>query len=188
MDKNSEIIKIEIIRILNENGKIRGTELAKRVIEKVGNEKTVYREISELVEAGEIEKKVHSRAHIEYELINLSDSVNEQLKNLHKEIEIIYDEINKFKVTTEQEKFTYQERLRSVIHLIHIVQSTDGIMKLLSNYPSYKKDKMFSQINRRLNDSWQTIMEIISIQVEDNFLNEVLSNLRVLQFDAKNVN
>ena len=61
-------------------------------------------------------------------------------------------------------------------------------MKLLSNYPSYKKDKMFSQINRRLNDSWQTIMEIISIQVEDNFLNEVLSNLRVLQFDAKNVN
>ena len=46
MDKNSEIIKTEIIRILNENGKIRGTELAKRVIEKVGNEKIVYREIS----------------------------------------------------------------------------------------------------------------------------------------------
>ena len=54
MDKNSGIIKTEIIRILNENGKIRGTELAKRVIEKVGNEKMVYREISALVEAGEI--------------------------------------------------------------------------------------------------------------------------------------
>jgi len=59
MDKNSEIIKTEIIRILNENGKIRGTELAKRVIEKVGNEKIVYREISALVESGEVEKKVH---------------------------------------------------------------------------------------------------------------------------------
>ena len=70
MDKNSEIIRIEIIRILNENGKFRGTELANRVIKKVGNEKTVYREISSLVETGEIEKKVHSRAHIEYELIN----------------------------------------------------------------------------------------------------------------------
>ena len=188
MDKNSEIIRTEILRILNESGKIRGNELAKRVIKKVGNEKIVYREISSLVEEGEIDKKIHSKAHIEYELINLDESINEQLKNLHKEIEIIYDEINKFKVTTEQEKFTYQERLRSVIHLIHIVQSTDGIMKLLSNYPSYKKDKMFSQINRRLNDSWQTIMEIISLQVEDNFLNEILSNLRVLQFDAKNVN
>ena len=42
MDKNSDIIKIEIIRILNENGKIRATELAKRVIKKVGNEKIVY--------------------------------------------------------------------------------------------------------------------------------------------------
>jgi len=70
MDKNSEIIKIEIIRILNENGKIRGSELAKRVIKKVGNEKTVYRKISELVESGEIEKKVHSRSHIEYENMN----------------------------------------------------------------------------------------------------------------------
>ena len=48
MDKNSEIIRIEIVRILNENGKTRGTELAKRVIEKVGNEKTVYREIAPL--------------------------------------------------------------------------------------------------------------------------------------------
>ncbi|MDC0330427.1 hypothetical protein OAN18_06060, partial [Nitrosopumilus sp.] len=82
MDKNSEIIRIEIIRILNENGKIRGTELANRVIKKVGNEKTVYREISSLVETGEIEKKVHSRAHIEYELINLHESANNQLKNL----------------------------------------------------------------------------------------------------------
>ena len=35
MDKNSKIIRTEIVRILNENGKIRGTELAKRVIEKV---------------------------------------------------------------------------------------------------------------------------------------------------------
>ncbi|HJL67734.1 MAG TPA: hypothetical protein QGI48_03615, partial [Nitrosopumilus sp.] len=65
MDKNSEIIRTEIIRILNENGKIRGNELAKRVIQKMGNEKMVYREISSLVEAGEIEKKVHSRARIE---------------------------------------------------------------------------------------------------------------------------
>ena len=43
MDEKSEIIKTEIIRILNESGKIRGNELAKRVIEKVGNEKIVFR-------------------------------------------------------------------------------------------------------------------------------------------------
>ena len=188
MNKNSGIIKTEIIRILNENGKIRGTELAKRVIEKVGNEKMVYREISALVEAGEIEKKVHSRSHIEYELINLSESVNNQLKNLHKEIEVIYDEITNFDVTCNKEKFSFHERLRSVIHLIHIVQSTDGVMKLLTYYPAFKKDKMFSQINRKINDCWESIMNTITHQPEEDFLNEILTNLRILQYNAKNVN
>ena len=188
MDKNSEIIKTEIIRILNENGKIRGTELAKRVMEKVGNEKIVYREISALVEAGEIDKKVHSRSHIEYELINLSESVNKQLKNLHKEIEIIYEEISKFEVICKEEKFSFHERLRSIIHQINIVQSTDGIMKLLSFYPAFRKDKMYSQISRKINDCWESIMNNIMHQQEGNFLNDVLANLRVSQLDPNNVN
>jgi len=188
MNKNLGIIRTEIIRILNENGKIRGTELAKRVIEKVGNEKTVYREISALVEAGQIEKKIHNRTHIEYELINLSESVNNQLKNIHKEINIIFDEIANFDIASKEEKFSFYERLRSVIHIIHIVQSTDGVMKLISHYPAFKKDKMFSQINRKISDCWHAIINTIAHQPEDDFLNEILANLRILQFDSKNVN
>jgi len=61
---DSDIIRTEIIRVLNENGKIRGNELVSRVIKKVGNEKLVYREISSLVESGEVEKKMHSKSHI----------------------------------------------------------------------------------------------------------------------------
>ncbi|MHA7647372.1 hypothetical protein [Nitrosopumilus sp. S4] len=188
MDKNTEIIKTEIIRILNENGKIRGTELAKRVIKKVGNEKMVYREISSLVESGQIEKKVHSRSHIEYELINLYESVNNQLKNLHNEIEMIYEEIINFEILNKENKYSFHERLRGLIHLIHIVQATDGIMRLLSFYPTFKKDKMYSQINRKINDCWQTIMNIVAHQPEDDFLNEVLGNLRISQYDIKNLN
>ncbi|MGY5149093.1 MAG: hypothetical protein ACW9W3_03435 [Candidatus Nitrosopumilus sp. bin_68KS] len=188
MDKNSQIIRTEIIRILNENGKIRGTELAKRVIKKMGNEKTVYREISALVEAGEIEKKVVSRSHIEYELINLYESVNNQLKNLHQEIETVYEEIKNYSKLRDEEKFSFHERLRAIIHLIHIVQSTDGILKLLSYYPAFKKDKMFSQINRKIGDCWKLIMEDIAHQPEEDFLNEILANLRISQMDSKNVN
>ena len=188
MDKNSEIIRIEIIRILNENGKIRGTELANRVIKKVGNEKTVYREISSLVETGEIEKKVHSRAHIEYELINLHESANNQLKNLHKEINIIFQEIDNFKQTSKEENFSFHQRIRSIIHLIHIIQSIDSIMKLLSFYPIFKKDKMFSQIKRRIDDSWQSVMKNIAHQPEEDFLNEILGNLRMSQIDSRNIN
>ena len=188
MDKNSEIIRIEIIRILNENGKTRGTDLAKRVIEKVGNEKTVYREISALVEAGEIEKKVHSRSHIEYELINLSESVNSQLKDLHSEIEFVYEEIVNFDEIMKEEGFSFHQRLRSVIHQIHIVQSTDGIMKMLSYYPTFKKDKMYSQIIRKINDCWEAIMNNITHQQENDFLNEILANLRMAHIDSKNLN
>jgi len=188
MDKNSEIIRIEIIRILNENGKIRGTELAKRVIEKVGNEKMVYREISQLVEAGEIQKKVFDRSHIEYELINLYESVNNQLKNIHKEIMMVFDEIANFKKISVEEDYSFHQRLRSVIHQIQIVQTIDGVMKLLSYYPSFKKDQMFSQIIRKINDCWESIMDSIVHQSEESFLNEVLANLNVSQINSNNIN
>jgi len=188
MDKNSEIIRTEIIRILNESGKIRGTELAKRVIKKVGNEKMVYREISQLVEAGEIEKKVYDRSHIEYELINLYESVNNQLKNVHKEITVIFDEITNFKKISVEENFSFHERLRSIIHQIQIVQTIDGVMKLLSYYPSFKKDQMFSQVIRKISDCWEVIMGNIVYQSEENFLNEVLANLNISEINSNNVN
>ena len=188
MDKNSEIIRIEIIRVLNENGKTRGTDLAKRVIQKVGNEKTVYREISALVESGEIEKRVHSRSHIEYELINLSESVSNQLKNLHEEIKIIQNEIKNFEEMSTDEKLSYFERLRATIHLINVVQSTESIMRLLSFYPAFKKDKMFSQVNRKIEDCWQDVMSVIAHQPEEDFLNEILTNLRLSQASSKNIN
>ena len=188
MDKNSEIIKTEIIRILNENGKTRGTELAKRVMEKVGNEKIVYREIGALVESGEIERKIYSKSHIEYELISLSESVNLQLKNLYKEIEVIFGEISNFETDIRMKKYSFHERLRSIIHQINIVQSTDGIMKLLSYYPAFRKDKMYSQINRKINDCWESIMKSATHQPEEGFLNEVLANLRISQIGSNNVN
>jgi len=47
---------------------------------------------------------------------------------------------------------------------------------------------MFSQINRKINDCWETIMYTIAHQPENDFLNEILANLRMLQFDSKNVN
>jgi hypothetical protein len=61
-------------------------------------------------------------------------------------------------------------------------------MKLLSYYPAFKKDKMFSQIKRRIDDCWEAIMNNITHQPEKDFLNEVLENLRVFQIESKNVN
>ena len=188
MKDNSEIIKIEILRVINENGKIRGTELVKRVTKSVGNEKIVYREISELVESGEIEKKIHSKDHIEYDLVNLQESANNQLKKMFKELKIIFDEIENFNTKSKETEIVFQERLRIIIHFIHTIQSMDGIMKILSFYPTFKKDKMFSQIKRQINDCWEVLMKIIVHQEEEEFLNQILSNMRVYQLNSKNLN
>ena len=93
-----------------------------------------------------------------------------------------------FEIMIKEEKFTFQERLRSTIHQIHLIQSTDGIMKLLSYYPAFKKDKMYSQITRKISDCWESIMNHIMHQQEENFLNEILANLRISHIDSKNVN
>jgi DNA-binding HxlR family transcriptional regulator len=188
MVTDSNIIRTEILRVLNESGKIRGGELTSRVIKKVGNEKMVHREISSLVESGEVEKKMYSKSHIEYELINISESVNNQLKSIHKEIEMVFDEMKEFKEIMQQNKIEFQERLRTTIHVIHIVQSTDAVMKLLSHYPTFKKDKMFSQITRKISDCWENIMESIAHQPEEEFLNEVIANLRISQIGTQSVN
>ncbi len=185
---DTNIIRTEILRVLNESGKLRGTELTSRVIKKVGNEKLVHREISLLVESGEVERRMFSKAHIEYELINLSESVNNQLKSIHNEIELIFEGINEFKEVISENKLEFQERLRTVIHFMHIVQSIDGVMKLLSHYPTFKKDKMFSQISRKISDSLENLMDCIVHQPEEEFLNEVIVNLRVSQIGTENLN
>jgi hypothetical protein len=61
-------------------------------------------------------------------------------------------------------------------------------MKLLSYYPTFKKDKMFPQIKRKIDDCWELIMNNISHQTEEDFLNKILENLRVSQMGSKNVN
>jgi hypothetical protein len=40
----------------------------------------------------------------------------------------------------------------------------------------------------KIDDCWQSIMEIVAHQPEENFLNEVLSNLRLSEFNSRNVN
>jgi hypothetical protein len=47
---------------------------------------------------------------------------------------------------------------------------------------------MFPQIKRKIDDCWELIMNNISHQTEENFLNKILENLRISQMGSKNVN
>ena len=47
---------------------------------------------------------------------------------------------------------------------------------------------MFPQIKRKINDSWELIMNNITHQPEEDFLNQILENLRISQTNTNNVN
>ena len=47
---------------------------------------------------------------------------------------------------------------------------------------------MFPQIKRKIEDSWELIMNNITHQPEDDFLNQILKNLRISQTNTNNVN
>ena len=135
-----------------------------------------------------LKKNVHSKSYIEYELVDLSESVSCQLQDLHKELETIYEEIENFEIVVDMDDLSYYDRIRTTIHQIHTVQTIDGIMNLLSFYPAFRTDKMSSQVHRKLCDCWGSLMDNILDQPEDSFFYDVIEDLRILPMDSKNVN
>ena len=97
-------------------------------------------------------------------------------------------EIEKFEEISKEKNFLQLERLRNTIDLIHAIQSADSIMKLLSYYPTFKKDQMFSQIKRRISDCWERIMNSIIHQPEEDFLNEIINNLQIGRKNQNHIN
>lgn len=186
--KNYEIIRVEILRVLNENGKTRASDLLNRVLKKAGNEKLIYREISSLVESGQIEKIVYDKSHIEYQLNELSNKANAELKKLYQELESSLSQLQKFHDESTLFNIKYDEKIRMVINFIHEVQSIEGILKLLSYYPIFKNDKMYSQINRKIFDYWEKIMQFINYQKDEEFLNDILSNIKMTEINYKSIN
>ena len=183
--ESSEIIRAEIMRILNENGRTNGTELAKRAIRKVGNEKTVYAEISAMVESGQIEKRVYNKSHIEYEIINYDKLASEQLEEIYNDVDLLFRAIRDFEI---DEKGSFYDRLRYAIHLIYAIEDNNATMRILSFYPTFRSDKMFNQVTRRIDDCWHEIMEVISSQDERDFIDSVFDRLQSRPTSEININ
>mgnify|MGYP000176645719 CR=1 FL=1 len=126
-------------------------------------------------------------------------AINQYKKTSHEEkptlfIEIhgtplgVREQIEKFEEISKEKNFLQLERLRNTIDLIHAIQSADSIMKLLSYYPTFKKDQMFSQIKRRISDCWERIMNSIIHQPEEDFLNEIINNLQIGRKNQNHIN
>ena len=70
----------------------------------------------------------------------------------------------------------------------NIEAGTYTIFASYMGYSTFKKDKMFSQIKRKINDCWDALMNSIIHQPEVDFLNEIITNLQVGKKNQNNFN
>ena len=169
-------IRHEIRQILQREGRTRSKKIADQVIRKVGSEKTVYREIKNLCDLGEIRKIEHSRADIEYELVELADAIKNQLAIVSNNLREIKESLDKFQEKMEKTELTYIERLSKIVFSIKLLQKLQARMKILSIYPVFKKSTSFNGIEKQIEKTWDLILDLTAHQHDEKFLYELMYN------------
>jgi len=177
MGLDSDKIRHEIREILR-SGHTRGKQLADQVIEKIGSEKTVYREMKNMCDSGEIRKIEHNRANIEYELVNLSDYVDNNLKQVLDFLDNVNDNLKRYDEQFENKKITLQyiQRLADLVFTIKRLQNCESRLRILSLFPAFEKSKMFSEIHDKKEKTWKFLISLITHNPESQFVNEMLIN------------
>jgi len=180
MTLDSSDIRHEIRRILTENGRTRGKELADEVIKTVGSEKTVYREIKAMYDEGVLERIEHNRANVEYELKSVTKIIESKLQFLHNQASNIYEELTRFHQETYNKKTmpNYLQRLSTIVFCIKQTQNIQTTLKILEAFPVFSKSKSFYYLQKHLDKMWLSIIGNIGHQPEENFIEEVFMNFR----------
>ena len=177
MGLDSEKIRHEIRHVLK-SGRTRGKKLADQVIEKIGSEKTVYREIQQMHDSGEIRRIEINRANVEYELVKLSDYVNDNLKQVLDFLDNVNDGLKRYDDQFKNKKITplHIQRLAELVINIKRLQNCESRLRILSFFPVFRKSKMFSEIQDKKEKTWKFLISLIAHNPESNFVNEMLIN------------
>jgi len=180
MALDSEKIRHEIRHIL-EFGRTRGKKLADQVMKKIGSEKTVYREIQKMVDSGEIRRIENNRANVEYELVKLSDHVNDNLKQVLNFLDNVNDSLKRYDEQFKNKKIKpmYVQRFVPLGLNIKRLQNCESRLRILSCFPAFRKSKMFSDIHDKKEKTWRFLISLIAHNPESKFVNELLVNFPV---------
>ena len=180
MALDSSKIRHEIRRILTENGRTRGKELADEVVETVGSEKTVYREIKAMYDEGELERTEYNRAKVEYELNDVTKIIEGKLQFLYNQAKNIYENLEKFHEDTYNKKTipSYGQRLFTLVFCIKQTQNIQTTLRILEASPVFRKSKSFYYLQKHVAKMWASIIGNISHQPEEKFIEDVFMNFR----------
>jgi len=177
MALDTEKIRHEIRHVLK-SGRTRGKKLADQVMEKIGSEKTVYREIQQMHDSGEIRRIEINRANVEYELVRLSDYVNDNLKQVLDFLDNINDSLKRYDDQFKNKKITplHVQRLAELVLNIKRFQNCESRLRILSVFPAFRKSKIFFEIHDKKEKTWKFLISLIAHNPESNFVNEMLVN------------
>ena len=180
MGIDSNEIRNEIIRILEEYGSHRSKRLADEVVKKVGSEKTVYREIKEMANSGEI-RKTGSGQHISYDLPSVTERNELVLLKLFE-----YTENNNEYLVRSKKKFVTKKQLFHIEALADIVlgikqlQTIETRFKILKMFGALRKLEYFKKLEKQIEKNWTIIWSLIDIDVKrsqsPDIVREVLMN------------
>lgn len=175
MALDSEKIRHEIRHIL-QGGQTRSKDLADRVIQKVGSEKTVYREIKLMYDSGEIKKNESNRANITYELADLSKEIESYLSIMNRQLDEILEYINESHEKLDSKNTFPLQALTVMVTTIRELQKFEARLKIMSYFPAFKKTKQFNEIHLKSNNVWDDIFHLIAHQKDKNLINELMIN------------
>ncbi len=178
MALDSAEIRREIRNILTKNGPTRGKELADQVIGKrIGSQKTVYREIKTMCEEELLERIEYNRGNVEYELRDISVSIEKRLKFYEDILNEINDELNELNSKMNNTKIPlYINRLFPIVTRIKQLQKVETSFRIYGMFPAIRKSRHFTRQNKKVEELWKFIFEIVSNQPEEKFLQEMFMN------------
>jgi predicted transcriptional regulator len=179
MGLDSGKIRQEIRKNLR-NGRIRSKTLADEVIKKIGSEKTVYKEIRNMVESGEIQKIEHNRADIEYEFISLSELIKRTHELFSNQLNEINQSLKKFQGRFENEKMrpSYIEHLMTIVQDMRRLLNCEARLRIHATIPAFKKSDSYSKIKEQIEEIWEILIPLIDRNPEEKFVKELLYNFR----------
>ncbi len=170
-------IRHEIRKVLRD-GPTRSTKIVDQVKKKVGSEKTIYRQIQEMAKSGAIQANVHSRAHIEYELVKVTNRVKNYLQDLSDILKHTNERLDRLHNAMENKKTRpqYLERLFTIVTSIKQIQTIGSRLRILSTLPRFKKSSSLIGLERQIDNTWKTIISLVGKQHEKIFFDELLMN------------
>jgi len=177
-------IRHEIRNVLKD-GSTRSTKIVEKVKKKVGSEKTIYRQIKEMSKSGQIKSNVYSRAHIEYELVKVTESVKNSLQNLTDILKHTNDRLDLFhnKMENKKTRPLYIEQLFTLVTSIKQIQTIESRLRIFSMLPAFKKSSSFIGLEKQIEDTWKIIISLVDYKQEEKLFNELLMNF--IPFDIQ---